>query len=60
MRKPSSLAQQVQRARQIFNSWPDSKKANCRLQGDDSFLIRNAEQNQQQGGQPEQGSQQEA
>jgi hypothetical protein len=37
MKKPSSLAQQIKMAQQTFDSWPDSRKSNLRLEGSSMF-----------------------
>ncbi len=42
MKKPSSLAQQVQQAQRIYEGWSDSRKASLRLEGTDVFLNRHS------------------
>jgi hypothetical protein len=45
MKKPSSLAQQVQQAQRTVESWPDSLKSTLHLEGSDVFLTRNTSDN---------------
>lgn len=46
MKKISSLAEQVQKAQKTFNSWPESKKFDVRLEGNNGFSRRyNTSQN---------------
>lgn len=40
MKKPSSLAQQIQHAQQIVESWSDWHKSTLQLEGSDIFLTR--------------------
>jgi hypothetical protein len=42
MKKPSSLAQQIKMAQQTFDSWPDSRKSNLRLEGSSMFQTRSS------------------
>lgn len=40
MKKPSSLAQQIQQAQRTIESWPDWRKSALHLEGSDIFLNR--------------------
>jgi hypothetical protein len=40
MKKPSSLAQQIQNAQQIVESWSAWHKSTLQLEGSDIFLTR--------------------
>lgn len=40
MKKPSSLAQQVQQAQRTVESWPNTRLSTLRLEGSDIFLSR--------------------
>lgn len=42
MKKPSSLAEQIKLAQQTYNSWPDSRKSNLRLEGSSMFQTRSS------------------
>ena len=46
MKKPSSLAQQIQHAQQVVNSWPDWRKSALQLEGSDVFLTRQSSDKQ--------------
>jgi hypothetical protein len=39
MKKPSSLAQQIQQAQQEFNSWTPQRQANVRLAGSSALMT---------------------
>lgn len=45
MKKITSLAQQVAKAQQVIESWPDARRSSLRLEGTDIFLsgVENAE-----------------
>ncbi|MEO9061416.1 MAG: hypothetical protein ABI270_05175 [Nitrosospira sp.] len=40
MKKPSSFAQQIQRAQRTIEGWPDGRKSTIRLEGFDVFLTQ--------------------
>jgi hypothetical protein len=40
VKKPSSLAQQVQQAKKTFNAWTAAEKSSVRLEGSSSTLAR--------------------
>jgi hypothetical protein len=40
MKKPSTLAQQIEQAQRTIASWSESKKMGVKLQGSDIFLNR--------------------
>lgn len=40
MKKPSSLAQQIQHAQREFNSWTPERQANVRLAGSSALSAR--------------------
>ena len=40
MKKPSSLAQQIQQAQLTIESWSDFRKSTLRLEGSDLFLTQ--------------------
>lgn len=42
MKKPSSFAQQIQKAQRTIESWPDSRISTLRLEGSDIFLTRHS------------------
>lgn len=46
MKKPSSLAQQIQHAQQVVESWPDWRKSALQLEGSDVFLTRQSSDKQ--------------
>jgi hypothetical protein len=39
MKKPSSLAQQIQQAQREFNSWTPERQANVRLAGSSALMT---------------------
>jgi hypothetical protein len=42
MKKTNSLAEQIKLAQQTYNSWPDSRKTNLRLEGTSMFQARSS------------------
>lgn len=42
MKKPSSFAQQIQKAQRTIESWSDSRISTLRLEGSDIFLTRHS------------------
>lgn len=41
MKNTNSLAEQILKAQEVFNSWPDSRKSSLRLEGADIFMSKN-------------------
>lgn len=41
MKNTNSLAEQILKAQEVFNAWPDSRKASLRLEGADIFMNKN-------------------
>lgn len=41
MKNTNSLAEQILKAQEVFNAWPDSRKSSLRLEGADIFMSKN-------------------
>ncbi|WP_157384021.1 hypothetical protein [Pseudomonas asplenii] len=40
MKSTNSLAQQILKAQEVFDAWPDSRKSGLRLEGADIFMSK--------------------
>lgn len=42
MKNTNSLAQQILKAQEVFDAWPDSRKSDLRLEGADIFMSKSS------------------
>jgi len=40
MKNTNSLAEQILKAQEVYNAWPDSRKSSLRLEGADIFMSK--------------------